>query len=149
MLESRKHLFPVWTLKRILSEAVDMPSQYWLEPDVSFNLQNTQDWQLDLPISPKAFRFHSLMKIVNVPTTDSGAYQLRFSFYLKHMKLEYETWSANKITDVKVNGPHETDSFPNAKFKVARGKVKLFNEEPIVYNSEYEELYEHEMKRRN
>ncbi|CAI9281329.1 unnamed protein product [Lactuca saligna] len=38
MLESRKLLFPVWTLKRIQNEAVDMTSQYWLEPVVSFNL---------------------------------------------------------------------------------------------------------------
>ncbi|CAH1444107.1 unnamed protein product [Lactuca virosa] len=85
-LESRKHLFLVWTLKQILSEVVDMPSQYWLEPVVSFDLQNTQDSQLDLPMTSKAFRFRSFVKVANVPATDSGAEHLLFSFYLKHMK---------------------------------------------------------------
>lgn len=36
------------------------------------------------------------------------------------MKSQYETWSANKITIVKVIGPIEIDSFPIARFKVAR-----------------------------
>ena len=46
-----------------------------------------------------------------------------FSFYLKHMKPQYETWSASKITAVKVTGLIETDNFPNAKLKVARGST--------------------------
>lgn len=39
--EIRKLLFPVWNLKRIQSEVVDMSSHYWLEPIVPFDLQNT------------------------------------------------------------------------------------------------------------
>ncbi|CAI9289097.1 unnamed protein product [Lactuca saligna] len=78
--------------------------------------------QLDLPITLKAFRFRSFVKVVNVqPTTDSGANPLLFSFYLKHIKPQYKTWSASKITAMKVIGPIETDRFPNVKFKVARG----------------------------
>ncbi|CAI9290589.1 unnamed protein product [Lactuca saligna] len=41
--------------------------------------------------------------------------------HLKHIKPQYETWTASKITVVKVTGPIETDNFPNAKLKVARG----------------------------
>ncbi|CAI9265059.1 unnamed protein product [Lactuca saligna] len=94
---------------------------YWLEPVVSFDLQNKQDSQLDLPITPKTFKFRSFVKVVNIPTTDNSAYHFLFSFYLKHMKPWYETQSASKITAVKVTGPIETDGFPNAKLKVARG----------------------------
>lgn len=39
------------------------------------------------------------------------------------MKPQYETWSASKLTGVKVIGLIETDSFPNAKFKVVRGST--------------------------
>ncbi|CAI9268993.1 unnamed protein product [Lactuca saligna] len=39
------------------------------------------------------------------------------------MKPQYETWPLRKITGVKVTGPIETDSFPNTKFKVARGSA--------------------------
>ncbi|CAH1428714.1 unnamed protein product [Lactuca virosa] len=122
-LQSKKLLFPKWTLKRIQHDAVDLPSQYWLEPVVSFDLQNTQDSQLDLPITPQDFKFRSFVKIANAPSTNCGADHMLFSFYLKHMKPQYETWCARKITAVKVTGPIETDSFPNAKFKVARGSV--------------------------
>lgn len=39
------------------------------------------------------------------------------------MKPQYETWSIHKIVAVKVIGPIETGSFPNAKFYVARGST--------------------------
>ncbi|CAH1415802.1 unnamed protein product [Lactuca virosa] len=123
-LQSKKLLFPKWTLKRIQNDVVDLPSQYWLEPIVSFDLQNTQDSQLDLPITPIVFRFRAFVKLANVSITDSGADHMMFSFYLKHMKPQYETWSLSKITGVKVTGPIETDSFPNAKFKLARGSAR-------------------------
>ncbi|CAI9303703.1 unnamed protein product [Lactuca saligna] len=39
------------------------------------------------------------------------------------MKPQYKTWSAHKIDAMKVTRPIETESFPNAKFKVARGST--------------------------
>ena len=110
-----------------------MPSQYWLQSVVSFDLQNTQDSQLDLPITPKAFRFCSFVKVVNVPFTDSGENHLIFSFYLNRMKPQYERWSASKITVVKVADPIETDSFPNVKFKVVKGSSSQVHEFTLAY----------------
>ncbi|CAI9291696.1 unnamed protein product [Lactuca saligna] len=69
---------------------------------------------------------------MNALVTDSGANHLLFSFYLKHMKLQYETWSERKITEGKDTGPIETDSFPNAKFKVARGSSSQVCEFTLV-----------------
>ncbi|CAI9281668.1 unnamed protein product [Lactuca saligna] len=63
------------------------------------------------------------MKTANAPYTYSGADHMIFSFSLKHMKPQYEAWSLSKITGVKVTGPLETNSFPNAKLKVARGST--------------------------
>ncbi|CAI9268126.1 unnamed protein product [Lactuca saligna] len=90
-LESRKLLFPLWTLEALMNEAINNPSQ------------------------------NCFVKVANVPPTNNGADHLLFSFYIKHMKPQYETSSAKKITVVKVLGPIETDRFPNARFKVARG----------------------------
>ncbi|CAI9294314.1 unnamed protein product [Lactuca saligna] len=39
-LESKKLVFPTWTLKHLQYEVVDMPREYCLEPVVSFELQN-------------------------------------------------------------------------------------------------------------
>ncbi|CAI9259665.1 unnamed protein product [Lactuca saligna] len=47
-LKSKMLLFPKWNLKRIQNQAMDMPSQYWLDPIASFEIQNTHDSQLDL-----------------------------------------------------------------------------------------------------
>nr|KAJ0211284.1 hypothetical protein LSAT_V11C400208210 [Lactuca sativa] len=74
-------------------------------------LKNSQDSQFDLPITLKASRFRAFIKVAS-------------NFYLKHMKPQFETWSASKIVAVKVTGPIGTESFPNAKFKVARGSAR-------------------------
>ncbi|CAI9281888.1 unnamed protein product [Lactuca saligna] len=83
--------------------------------------KNTQDSQLDLPITQKAFRFRAFIKITNVPFSDITADQMLSAFYLKHMKPQYKTWSVSKIIVVKVTRPIQNESFPNVGFNVARG----------------------------
>nr|KAJ0196678.1 hypothetical protein LSAT_V11C700377470 [Lactuca sativa] len=78
----------------------------------------------NLPLTPKAFRFRAFIKVASVPFSDSIGDQMMFNFYLKHMKPQFETWSVSKIVAVKVTGPIETESFFNAKFKVARGSAR-------------------------
>ncbi|CAI9282873.1 unnamed protein product [Lactuca saligna] len=114
--------------QRIQSKASDSPNQYLLEPFVLFELQNTQYLQLDLPITPTAFEFRSFIKVGNVQSIENSADQLLLAFYLKHMRPQNETWSARKITIVKVTGPIEKESFPNAKFKVVRGFASQVHE---------------------
>nr|KAJ0186805.1 hypothetical protein LSAT_V11C900484900 [Lactuca sativa] len=41
----------------------------------------------------------------------------------KELRRKLRTWSASKIIDVKVTEPIKTESFPNSKFKVARGST--------------------------
>ncbi|CAI9270985.1 unnamed protein product [Lactuca saligna] len=91
-------LFPEWTLQRIQNEVEDLPSQYWLKLVMSFEIQNTKDSQLDLLKTPKSFKFRSFVRVVNVLFVDNDADHFLFSFYLKHMQQQYETWSASKIT---------------------------------------------------
>ncbi|CAI9281880.1 unnamed protein product [Lactuca saligna] len=90
---------------------------------MSFELQNIQDLLLDLPITLKAFKLCAFLKVANDPLSESSDDQMVFTFYLKHMKPQYEIRSLSKIIGVKVTRPIETDSFPNAKFKVARGST--------------------------
>ena len=127
-MKAHKTIFPLWTLERILKEAVDNLNVYWIEPVGSFDLENSSDLQLDMPITLKDFLFHSFDKIANVSTADKGVDQALCSFYLKHMRPQYKTWSSKKITTVKVYGPIETKSFIDARFKVARGVVSSTHE---------------------
>ncbi|CAI9270859.1 unnamed protein product [Lactuca saligna] len=111
------------------------------EAFASFDIQNTQTSQLDLPITLIVFRFHAFLNVSDAPITDSGVDHMLFSFYLKYMKPQYKTWYPNKINAVKVTGPIETDSFPNAKFKVARGldsQVYKFTLADLPYLNPYD-----------
>ncbi|CAI9264994.1 unnamed protein product [Lactuca saligna] len=119
-LKPQKNIFPLWSMERILNEAIDNPKIYWLEPVGSFELENSLDSQLDLPTTLKAFQFRSFDKIVNASIPDHDIDQVLFWFYLKHMKPQYKTWTLKNITAVKVFGPIETEIFINARFKVAR-----------------------------
>nr|KAJ0216474.1 hypothetical protein LSAT_V11C300130030 [Lactuca sativa] len=51
-LKRKMLLFPKWNLKRMHNQVVDMPRQYGLDPMASFDVQNSQDSQFDLPITP-------------------------------------------------------------------------------------------------
>ncbi|CAI9303037.1 unnamed protein product [Lactuca saligna] len=108
-------------MEHILNEAIDNLDIYWLELVASFELENSMDSYLDLSITLKAFQFRSFDKIENTSLPDCDIDQALFSFHLKHMKPQYETWSSKKIIVVKVFGPIETESFINACFKVACG----------------------------
>lgn len=80
-------------MERILNEDVDNSNVYWLEPVISFDLENSSDLQLDFHITPKALLFRSFEKIEKAPITDYGVNHSLFSFYLKHRKPQYQTWS--------------------------------------------------------
>lgn len=42
-LDTQKLLFPAWSVECILNEAIDNQNIYWLEPVVSFDLENSVD----------------------------------------------------------------------------------------------------------
>ncbi|CAI9298379.1 unnamed protein product [Lactuca saligna] len=120
-LECRKLLFPMWTLERMMHEVVDLPSVHWLEPVASFDLDNTKDSQFDMPFTRRAFMFHYFDTIAEVSSPDIKVDKALIDFYLAFGILQYLTWSAQKITTVKVIGPIAIVGFMNVKFKVTRG----------------------------
>ncbi|CAI9272811.1 unnamed protein product [Lactuca saligna] len=101
-LATQKSLFPPWTLERIQKEAGDDPTTHWLEPSVSFELDNIVDSQLDFLITPRAFLFICSEKIEKAPLSDYDVNHTLFSFYLKYGKPQFQTWSLHKIVVVKV-----------------------------------------------
>ena len=58
LLEKKKSMFPEWTIESLQREVIDEPSTHWLEPVMSFGLENSKDAQFDMPINRKAFIFH-------------------------------------------------------------------------------------------
>ncbi|CAI9284051.1 unnamed protein product [Lactuca saligna] len=122
-------------MERILNEAIDNPNVYWLELVALFEMENTSESQLDLPITPKAFLFHCFDKVEKAHDLDNDANIMLISFYLNHGKPQYQTWNSKKITSVKFIGPIETKSIINARFKASRGPSKSIFEFTLVYLS--------------
>ena len=111
-----------------MHEVVDLPSVHWLEPVASFDLVNTKDSQFDILITRRAFVFHCFDKIAEVPSSGAKVDRAHVDFYLTFTKPQYLTWSAHKITTVKVIGPIPAGDFVNVKFKVTRGSDNSLHE---------------------
>ncbi|CAH1431384.1 unnamed protein product [Lactuca virosa] len=119
-LESRETLFPSWTLEKLLKEAIESPSTHWLEPVISFDRENSRDSQFDMLITRKAFVFHCFEPIAIVPCPDPKVDQELIDYYLAFSQPQYLTWSAQKITTVKVLKPTSAGNFIIVKL-VTRG----------------------------
>ncbi|KAL7605852.1 hypothetical protein Lser_V15G18825 [Lactuca serriola] len=124
LLESRKTLFPAWTLERMIKEAIDTPSILWLEPVISLDCSNTVDSQFDMPMTRKAFIFHAFSNVAEFPHPHPQVDRNLINFYLKAAKPQYQTWSTQKIVNVRVLKLYSEGNFINVRFKVLRGSAK-------------------------
>ncbi|KAL7586307.1 hypothetical protein Lser_V15G38798 [Lactuca serriola] len=124
LLESRKTLFPSWTLERMIKEAIDTPSILWLEPVISLDRSNTVDSQFDMPLTQKAFIFHAFSNVAEFPHPHPQVDRDLINFSLKAAQPQYQTWSVQKIVNVRVLKPYSEGNFVNVWFKVLRGSAK-------------------------
>ncbi|KAL7595028.1 hypothetical protein Lser_V15G29179 [Lactuca serriola] len=124
LLESRKTLFPAWTLERMIKEAIDTPSILWLEPVISLDCSNTVDSQFDMPLTRKAFIFHAFSNVAEFPHPHPQVDRDLINFYLKASQPQYQTWSAQKIVNVRFLKPYSEGNFINIRFKVLQGSAK-------------------------
>ncbi|KAL7596833.1 hypothetical protein Lser_V15G29618 [Lactuca serriola] len=83
LLEKKKSIFPEWTLDLLQRCAIDEPSTLWLEPVMSFWLDNSKDAQFDMSITPKAFIFHCFNSTVAIPSPDPKVDRDLLEFYLE------------------------------------------------------------------
>ncbi|KAL7614214.1 hypothetical protein Lser_V15G07192 [Lactuca serriola] len=124
LLESRKTLFPPWTLEKLLKEAIETPSILWLEPVISLDRINSVDSQFDMPLTRKAFIFHAFDNIAEFPHPHPKVDRDLVEFYPRASQPQYQTWSAQKIINVRVLKPYREGNFTNVRFKVLRGSAK-------------------------
>ncbi|KAL7592583.1 hypothetical protein Lser_V15G33727 [Lactuca serriola] len=120
-LKQRKLKFPPWSLERLRREVIEAPSLHWLEPVLSFEVENSKDSQFDMPITRKAFIFHCFESTVAIPSPDPIVDQDLLNYYHEFSQPQYLTWSSKKIITVKVLKPTPAGKFINIKIKVTRG----------------------------
>lgn len=88
-----------------------------MEPLVSFELDNIADSHLDFWITPRAFLFRCFEQIEKAPLSANYINHMFFTFYLKYVKPQYETWRLQNMVAMKVYAPIETENFINVRFK--------------------------------
>ncbi|KAL7601420.1 hypothetical protein Lser_V15G24050 [Lactuca serriola] len=124
LLESRKTFFPPWTLEKLLKEVIETPSILWFEPVISLDRINSVDSQFDMPLTRKAFIFHAFDNVVDILHPHPKVDRDLVEFYLKAAQPQYQTWSTQKIVNVRVLKPFREGNFTNVRFKVLRGSAK-------------------------
>ena len=91
LLKQRKLKFPLWSLERLRKEVIEALSSHWLEPILSFDVENSKDSHIDMPITCKAFIFHCLESTVAIPSPDSKVDQDLLRYYLEFSQPQYLT----------------------------------------------------------
>ena len=85
---------------------------------------NSVDSQFNMPLTRKAFIFHAFPHIAEVPHPHPKVDRELIDFYLRFAQPQYQTWSAQKIVNVRVLKPFREGNFTNVRFKVLRGSDK-------------------------
>ncbi|KAL7587072.1 hypothetical protein Lser_V15G40115 [Lactuca serriola] len=98
--------------ERMIKEAIDTPSILWLEPVISLDCSNTVDSQFDMPLTRKTFIFHAFSNVAEFPHPHLQVDWDLINFYLKAAQPQYQTWTAQKIVNVRVLKPYSED-LPN------------------------------------
>ncbi|CAI9261283.1 unnamed protein product [Lactuca saligna] len=83
-LEAKALIFHPCSFDRIRKAEIHDPSICWLDPTVSFDIDNTADSQLDFPIAPSAFLFRCFKRIEKVPLSD---YDVNHSLFLSQLAI--------------------------------------------------------------
>ncbi|KAL7606128.1 hypothetical protein Lser_V15G17505 [Lactuca serriola] len=91
---------------------------------ISLDRSNTIDSQFDMPLTRKAFVFHAFDNIAEFPHAHPKIDRDLVDFYLRAAQPQYQTWSAQKIINVRVLKPYREGNFTNVRFKVLRGSAK-------------------------
>ena len=77
-----------------------------------------------MPLTRKAFIFHAFSNVAEFPHPHPKVDRDLIEFYLKAAQPQYQTWSAQKIINVRVLKPYTEGKFINVRFKVLRGSAK-------------------------
>ncbi|XP_052622678.1 uncharacterized protein LOC128127967 [Lactuca sativa] len=123
LLEKTKALFLVWTKDSLQRCAIDEPAILWLEPIISFSLDNSKDAQFDMPITRKAFIFHCFNSTAAIPSPDPKSFELITSSKEEEIprivvdQVFGDTQKFEKVTNEKGEHYLETNTvvYPNFK----------------------------------
>ncbi|KAL4568005.1 hypothetical protein LXL04_023605 [Taraxacum kok-saghyz] len=146
---SKTRIWPVWTRAKIMQVALAEPDPYWLHPIASQNVKFDANYQLDMPICPRAFLFKYMEILTFFTGNDEMLNKILIDFYSKKSKLQQDVWSCTPTKTIPRTRRTNLigNAFYNWEFDITRGTEKVkstftFAELPLMNPSDWITIYQ-------
>ncbi|KAL4564661.1 hypothetical protein LXL04_028729 [Taraxacum kok-saghyz] len=146
---SETRIWPVWTRAKIMQVALSDPNPYWLHPIASQRVKFDANFQLDMPICPRAFLFIYIEPLAFFNGDDEMMNKILIDFYAKKSRPQQEVWSCIPIKTIpRIRRTNLVgNAFYNWEFEVTRGTEKTksifsFAEVPLMNPSDWINLHQ-------
>ena len=125
------------------------PDPYWLHPIASQSVKFGANYQLDMPICPRAFLFKHMELESYFTGSEETMNKILIDFYTKKSKMQQEVWSCipiKTIPRIRISNL-VGNAFHNWEFDITRGvdKVKStisYADLPLLNPSDWINLYQ-------
>ena len=117
-------IYPKWTKDQISEVAKAKFTKAWIEPFVDGSIVLNNNYQLDLPLAPKAFLFEAFRILEGAKDATSRMKGCLIAFYAKFAQAQGLVWSCMPINQiVKIERLEQfKDLFVNYGLMVLRGE---------------------------
>lgn len=97
---SEVRIWPVWTKAKIAKDALPATDPYWLSPIATIRVNTNANFQIDMPITPRAFIFKHMEPLSGVEITDQKMNEILIEFYARSAKPQQDVWSCLPIKTI-------------------------------------------------
>ena len=129
--------------------ALPEPDPYWLHPIASQRVKFDANFQLDMPICPRAFIFKYMEPLAFFNGDDEMMNKILIDFYTKKSRPQQEVWSCVPIKTIpRIRRTNLVENaFYNWEFDITRGTEKTkssisFAELPLLNPSDWINIYQ-------
>ncbi|KAL4562111.1 hypothetical protein LXL04_034305 [Taraxacum kok-saghyz] len=124
--DSELRIWPIWSKSRIAKLALPPADPYWLHPVASERINVDANYQLDMPLCPRAFIFKFMEPVPGLNVSEQKMNQTLINFYAREAKPQQKVWSSVPIKKILKYRRTElvANSFYNWEFEILRGTEK-------------------------
>ena len=123
---SEVQIWPVWSKSKITKVFLPATTPYWLSPIAYLRVNTDANFQIDMPITPRAFIFKRMEPLEGVNVTDQRMNEILIEFYARSAKPQQAVWSCIPIKTIPRFRRKNliANVFYNWEFEITRGTEK-------------------------
>ncbi|KAL4584282.1 hypothetical protein LXL04_008878 [Taraxacum kok-saghyz] len=146
---SELRIWPIWTREKVTKAALTEPDPYWLHPIADQRVNLDANFQLDMPLCPRAFIFKYMDLVPYFSGDDEAMNKILIDFYTRKSKPQQEVWSCIPIKTVpRIRRTSlVSNSFYNWEFEITRGTEKTassftYADIPLMNSSDWINIHQ-------